>query len=213
MPNGVDRNFGRLATCVAAYHSRFKAWPTYAQLHPLIRQDLVHLFDEQNFEQLVTRMELRTETDENWLGISVGGPRGLERYEEVDYDRLPSGAYEEAERWLGVEVRPELTRPGRLTTNEPQVAERRELPLVPIEQADFRIRDDGVTFHVRPTSEAGREWVAEHSESELSSEGGISVKPGLLDEVILDIEADGLRFGPNEGGARVDFFPGESEDP
>ena len=90
--------------------------------------------------------------------------------------------------------------------------ERKELPIVSVEQADFRIRDEGVTFHVRPTSGAGKAWLAKHISQELTPEGGLAVKPAAVEELILDIEADGLRFGPHEGEARIDFFPGESED-
>jgi hypothetical protein len=91
-------------------------------------------------------------------------------------------------------------------------SERTEAPLVSVEEADFRIRDDGVTFHVRPTSAAGKAWLAKHVNQELTPEGGLAVKPATVEELILDIEADGLRFGPHEGEARIDFFPGESED-
>jgi hypothetical protein len=90
-------------------------------------------------------------------------------------------------------------------------AERKELSIVSVELADFRIRDDGVTFHVRPTSRVGKAWLAKHAGHELTPEGGLAVKPASVEELILDIEADGLRFGPHEGEARIDFFPGESE--
>lgn len=86
-----------------------------------------------------------------------------------------------------------------------------ELETVPVEQADFRIRDDGTTFHVRPTSDAGRAWVAEHRPGKLTREGGIAVEPRSLDGLIEVIEAAGLRFGPHEGKARIDTYPGESD--
>ncbi len=91
-------------------------------------------------------------------------------------------------------------------------SERTEAPMVSGEDADFRIRDDGMTFHIRPTSDAGTAWLAKHVSHELTPEGGLAVKPAAVEELILDIEADGLRFGPHEGEARIDFFPGESED-
>ena len=91
-------------------------------------------------------------------------------------------------------------------------SERTEGPMVSVEDADFRIRDDGVTFHFRPTSAAAKAWLAKHDTHELTPEGGLAVKPASVEELILDIEADGLRFGPHEGEARIDFFPGESED-
>ena len=81
---------------------------------------------------------------------------------------------------------------------------------VPVEQADFRIRDDGTTFHVRPVSDAGRAWVAEH-ETKPTWEGGIAIEPRFLDGLIEVIEAAGLRFGPHEGKARIDTYPGESD--
>jgi hypothetical protein len=84
--------------------------------------------------------------------------------------------------------------------------------MVSVEDADFRIRDDGVTFHFRPTSAAGKAWLAKHDSHELTAEGGLAVKPASVEALILDIEADGLRFGPHEGEARIDFFPGERED-
>lgn len=89
---------------------------------------------------------------------------------------------------------------------------REKISVVSVERADFRIRDDGVSFHVRPTSEAGRAWIAEHIGHELTPDGGMEVKSGSIEQVIVDIETDGLRFGPHEGEPRIDFFPGESED-
>lgn len=103
MVNGVDRNFARLAACVAVYRARFRAWPTHARFDPLVLWDLAHVLEAPGFERLGRLMELRTQPEEILIGISVGGSRGVVRYEEdVDYDRIPSGVAEEAWRWLGM---------------------------------------------------------------------------------------------------------------
>lgn len=104
MPNGADRNVGRLAMCVAAHRARYGAWPTHARLHPLILCDLAHVLGAQNFERIANRMELRTQWPTDFrLGISVGGASGVQWYEDVDYDRLPPRSYDEAADWLGLD--------------------------------------------------------------------------------------------------------------
>jgi hypothetical protein len=86
------------------------------------------------------------------------------------------------------------------------------LLLVPVEEADFGIRDDGATFHLRPASEAGCAWVAaHHNDDELTLEGGVAVEPRELDAIIDQIEHDGLRLGPHEGSPRIDTWPGECD--
>jgi hypothetical protein len=201
MVNGTDRNLVRLASCVAVYRARFGAWPTHARFDPLVLWDIANVLDAPGFATLGNLMELRTERPEDMLiAISVGGSLGVVRYEEVDHGRIPARALEETLRWLPLDV------PRELGTEES--AMRRYGPVVAIKKADFPIRDDGVSFHVRPTSEAGKTWIARHIDGGLTPEGGISVEPRALERVIDEIEADGLRFGPHEGEVRVDFFPG-----
>jgi hypothetical protein len=203
MPNGADKNLARLAACVSVYHARFRTWPTHARLDPLVLWDIANHLEAPGFEKLGRLMELRTQPEEVFIGISVGGSFGVVRYEDVDYDRIPARTVEQTERWLPLGAHSELR------TERGTMSER---PVVPVEEADFRIRDDGVSFHVRPTSEAGKAWVAEHIDGDLTGEGGFAVEPRSLDGIEGDIEADGLKFGPHEGKARVDFFPGEHED-
>jgi hypothetical protein len=104
--NGRDKNFIRFLVCIAAYRARFGAWPTHARFDPVLLWDLAQLLDYTDFERLGMRMELRTQVDGTM--VSVGGAPGVQRYEDVDDDRLKAGALDEAARWLGVEVRPEL---------------------------------------------------------------------------------------------------------
>ena len=82
---------------------------------------------------------------------------------------------------------------------------------VPVEQADFRIRDDGTSFHLRPISDTGQAWIAKYESGKLTAEGGVAVAPRSIERMIEAIEADGLRFGPHEGEARLDTYPGESD--
>jgi hypothetical protein len=204
MVNGVDRNLMRLASCVSVYRAKYRAWPTHARLDPLVLWDIANHLEAAAFEALGGLMELRTQPQKTLIGISVGGSPGVVHYDEVDHDRIPAHAVEETSRWLPLDVPTwESTR---------KVSTRGKIPVVSAEEADFRVRDDGVTFHLRPTSEDGREWIRNHIDRELTPEGGIAVEPASIEAMIDDIEAGGLRFGPHEGEARVDFFPGESED-
>jgi hypothetical protein len=66
--------------------------------------DLAHILDLHSFERLAGLLELRTQTD----GISVGGPRGVQRYSDVVWEKIPEGEVEVARQWLGLRVRPEL---------------------------------------------------------------------------------------------------------
>jgi hypothetical protein len=53
------------------------------------------------------------------------------------------------------------------------------IPVVSVEEADFRIRDDGGTLHVRPTY-AAEAWLGDRSVAR-TAEGGIAVDPRLLE--------------------------------
>ena len=104
MPNGVDKNFRRLLMACAVYHQEYGEWPTQARLHAFILRDLAGLFDAENFERLAARMELRTRPT---VGISVGG-RGVVDYATIGHGSAGGTTTGDAERWLGVEIRPDL---------------------------------------------------------------------------------------------------------
>ena len=104
MVNGVDRNFARLQACIGAYHTKFKVWPTYAVLDPLVLWDLARLLDAPAFEQLGGKIELRARPEAFSIGIAVGGPRGVQCYEDVDLERVPDGEPEKVAQWLGISV-------------------------------------------------------------------------------------------------------------
>jgi hypothetical protein len=104
MPNGVDKNFRRLLMACAVYHQEYGAWPTQARLHAFILRDLAGIFDAENFERLAEHTELRTRPT---IGISVGG-RGVVDYATVEHGRIDGRTLTEAERWLGVTIRPDL---------------------------------------------------------------------------------------------------------
>lgn len=105
MPNGADRNISRLMACVAAYRARHHSWPTHARLHPLVLYDIAHLLDAVEFARVADRMELRTQVPRDFrLGISVGGRFGVQWYEEIDDDHLPSHFFEEVAGWLGLNL-------------------------------------------------------------------------------------------------------------
>jgi predicted component of type VI protein secretion system len=104
MPNGVDKNFRRLLMACAVYHQEYGEWPTQARLHAVILRDLAQLFDHENFERLAAHMELRTRPT---VGISVGG-RGVVDYADVGHGRTGGATVGDAERWLGVQIRPDL---------------------------------------------------------------------------------------------------------
>jgi hypothetical protein len=104
MVNGADRNLMRFAACVSVYRAKFGAWPTHARVDPLVLWDIARHVEAPGFEQLGRLMELRTQHDHEWsIGISVGGSRGVVRYDDVDYDRLPQSAVEETRHWLPLE--------------------------------------------------------------------------------------------------------------
>jgi hypothetical protein len=103
MPNGVDKSFRRLLVACAAYRQKFNEWPSQARLHPMILQDLAHLFDGEDFERLATHLHVRTR---DTMGISVGG-RGVVDYADVELDSLDNETVELAEKWLGGGVRPD----------------------------------------------------------------------------------------------------------
>ena len=104
MPNGADKNFRRLVITVAAYHVRFKDWPTEVRLAPWAMRDIAHLLDQENFELLAGRLRLATTLR---AGFAAGSARG-----RVVYDNLSThpdfAEVVAAERWLGVRVRPEF---------------------------------------------------------------------------------------------------------
>jgi hypothetical protein len=104
MPNGVDKNFRRLLFACVAYHQKYGEWPTQARLHAYILRDLAGLFDPENFARLAERMELRTRPT---VGISVGG-RGVVDYADLGPVSKGGTTVGDAERWLGVEIRPDL---------------------------------------------------------------------------------------------------------
>src|SRR5215213_4224278 len=104
MPNGVDKNFRRLLMACAVYWQKYNEWPSQARLHPMLLQDLAHLFDRDNFERLATHLELRTR---DTMGVSVGG-RGVVDYGDVDPGRLDNDTVELAQQWLGVHVRRDI---------------------------------------------------------------------------------------------------------
>ena len=103
MPNGVDKNFWRLVSTVAAYHARHKDWPSEARLAPWAIWSLAQLLDAENFELLASRLPLRTTLR---ASFSAGSSRGHVVYDKIE--RSPSSdELDAAERWLGVAIRPE----------------------------------------------------------------------------------------------------------
>jgi len=104
MVNGADRNLARLQACIGAYHTKFKARPTYAILDPLVLWDLAQLLDAPAFERLGKQIELRAQPEQFLIGIAVGGSHGIQRYEDVDLERTPDGEYEEVVQWLGIGI-------------------------------------------------------------------------------------------------------------
>ena len=103
MPNGDDKNLVRLAMCIAVYYQRFGVWPTHARLTAPYLWDITHIVGSAGLARLADLMEIRTTRDTgDGTGISVGGPRGVQRYELVDHDRLSSESLEANWRWLAL---------------------------------------------------------------------------------------------------------------
>ena len=104
MPNGADKNFRRLVITVAAYHARFKDWPSEVRMQPWALRDMAHLLDAQNFDLLASRLRLATTLRTPFV---AGSKRGRVLYEDMGDGPAPEDI-EAAEAWLGVRVRPEF---------------------------------------------------------------------------------------------------------
>lgn len=104
MPNGVDKNLVRLAIACAAFRERYGEWPTEARVAPIVLWDYGQLLDPENFARLCARLRLRTTKRSH---VSVGSATGHVVYEAVSDHPAPERT-QEAWRWLGIRVRPEL---------------------------------------------------------------------------------------------------------
>jgi hypothetical protein len=82
LPNGIDKNIVRLSVTVGVFRARFKQWPTHARFEPIVLWDLAQILDSETFARLASLMELRAQQGE----ISVGGPPGRQRYDDVEWD-------------------------------------------------------------------------------------------------------------------------------
>ena len=104
MPNGADKNFRRLVATIAAYHERFKDWPTEVRVAPWAIWSLAQLLDLENFEKLGNRVRLGTTLR---TSFAAGSSRGRVLYESMQ-DGPTYDSVQAAEAWLGVRVRPEF---------------------------------------------------------------------------------------------------------
>jgi hypothetical protein len=139
-------------------------------------------------------------------GEWVERPELLRHLVEPELERVDEEQARQLAERYGVDLDAEPVR-----SENDHVAE--TAPLVAAEDADFRVRDDGTTFHVRATSDAGSAWLASrYRDDELTAEGGVAAEPRSVDEVIDEIERAGLRCGPPEGPPMLDQYPGEAED-
>jgi len=89
---------------VAAYHARFKDWPTEVRLAPWALREVAHLLDAENFELLASRVRLGTTLR---TSFAAGSKRGRVVYESVGTSPALKDL-EAAESWLGVSVRREF---------------------------------------------------------------------------------------------------------
>ena len=104
MPNGVDKNYVRLAIACAAFRSEHGHWPTEARVAPIVLWDYGQLFDARNFEVLCSRLRLRTSSTAH---IAVGTSAAHLVYDKIV--QSPRGDFvREATAWLGVRIRPEF---------------------------------------------------------------------------------------------------------
>lgn len=99
IPNGDDKNYQRLVMACAVYRQRFGEWPTQARLGPGYLHSIAHILDERQFARLALHLELRTMDGDE---ISVGG-KGVQRYGDVDHDRLDDEMVDKAHEWLGLQ--------------------------------------------------------------------------------------------------------------
>ena len=100
MPSDAADNLRRLLITCASYRRRYDEWPSEARLHPVVLWDIASLLDHDEFAELATRLELRTQ---HGMGISVAG-HGEVSSEDIEYP-VDDDALRLTEKWLDVEVR------------------------------------------------------------------------------------------------------------
>jgi hypothetical protein len=99
MPNGENANLCRLVTCIAAYRSRYGAWPTHVRFTPPFLANIAYVLGPQSLGHLAELMEVRSELG-NWEhGISAGGKYGVVRYDQLGTQPL-AGDQDAAWAWL-----------------------------------------------------------------------------------------------------------------
>lgn len=104
MPNGVDKNYWRLAIACAAFRERYGIWPTEARVAPIVLWDFGQIFDDRNFELLCSRLQFRTTGRTH---IAVGDANVHLVYDKLDPHPDPV-LVDEAIGWLGARIRPEF---------------------------------------------------------------------------------------------------------
>ena len=104
MPNGGDKNFIRLCAALDDFKQRFGEWPARVVTYPMCIEDLRdHVLEPGEFDKVIEKIEV------------VEGEVGFRAEDDAGnvYDYGNEGFPERrpepnAERWLGVSVRPDL---------------------------------------------------------------------------------------------------------
>lgn len=119
MPNGYDRVFLYLTMLCASYRFLYGEWPKRLEIHPRVLCDLAELFEEEEFERLGARLEIRTipvihplDRPPQWMAVSgeAGTVDSRPQFASADEGRAWLELQQEAMKWL--EARPREPREG-----------------------------------------------------------------------------------------------------